>query len=53
VAHGIFDGLERGEEDIFPDPVSQLMAEGWRNGVVKAFEQQYAGFLPPSVANAA
>jgi NAD(P)-dependent dehydrogenase (short-subunit alcohol dehydrogenase family) len=53
VARGIFDGLENGEEDIFPDPVSQLMAEGWRNGVVKAFEHQYASFLPPSVASAA
>jgi short-subunit dehydrogenase len=53
VARGIFDGLERGEEDIFPDPVSQIMAEGWRNGVVKAFEHQYASFLPPSVASAA
>jgi hypothetical protein len=29
------------------------MAEGWRNGVVKAFEHQYASFLPPSVASAA
>ena len=53
VARGIFDGLERGEEVIFPDPVSQIMAEGWRNGVVKAFEHQYASFLPPSVASAA
>ena len=29
-AAGIFDGLERGEEDIFPDPASQSIAEGWR-----------------------
>lgn len=28
-AMGIFDALEKGEEDIFPDPASQLMAEGW------------------------
>lgn len=53
VAREIFDGLERGEEDIFPDPVSKSIAEGWRNGVVKAFEQQYATFLPPSIAGAA
>jgi NAD(P)-dependent dehydrogenase (short-subunit alcohol dehydrogenase family) len=52
VARAIFDGLERGEEDIFPDPVSQTMAEGWRGGVVKAFEHQYASFLPTSVASA-
>ena len=53
VAREIVDGLERGEEDIFPDPVSRNLAEGWRSGVVKAFERQYAGFLPPSIAGAA
>lgn len=42
VAMGIFDGLERGEEDIFPDPFSQTMAEGWRSGVAKALERQNA-----------
>jgi NAD(P)-dependent dehydrogenase (short-subunit alcohol dehydrogenase family) len=46
VAVGIFDGLENGEEDIFPDPASQSIAEGWRTGVAKAFERQYAGFVP-------
>lgn len=50
VAAGIFDGLENGEEDIFPDPASQSIAEGWRNGVAKAFERQYAGFVPESAA---
>jgi NAD(P)-dependent dehydrogenase (short-subunit alcohol dehydrogenase family) len=48
VAAGIFDGLENGEEDIFPDPLSQSIAEGWRTGVAKAFERQYAGFVPES-----
>lgn len=46
VAHGIFDGLENDEEDIFPDPMSRSIAEGWRNGVAKEFERQYAGFVP-------
>jgi NAD(P)-dependent dehydrogenase (short-subunit alcohol dehydrogenase family) len=46
VAAGILDGLENGEEDIFPDPASQSIAEGWRTGVAKAFERQYAGFVP-------
>ncbi len=46
VAAGIFDGLEKGEEDIFPDPASQSIAEGWRTGAAKAFERQYAGFVP-------
>jgi NAD(P)-dependent dehydrogenase (short-subunit alcohol dehydrogenase family) len=50
VAQGIFDGLEKREEDIFPDPASQSIAEGWRNGVAKAFERQYAGFVPESAA---
>src|SRR5215510_8812927 len=35
-AVGILDGLEKGEEDIFPDPASSTMTEGWRTGVVKA-----------------
>ena len=47
-AQGIFDGLEYGEEDIFPDPMSQSIADGWRNGFAKAFERQYAGFVPQS-----
>jgi len=47
-AQGIFDGLEKGEEDIFPDPVSQSIAEAWRNGAVKAMERQFAGFVPES-----
>ena len=50
VAAGIFDGLENGEEDIFPDPASQSIAEGWRTGVAKAFERQYAGFVPETAA---
>jgi NAD(P)-dependent dehydrogenase (short-subunit alcohol dehydrogenase family) len=45
-AIGIFDGLENGEEDIFPDPVSQSIAEGWRNGVAKVLEHQFAAFVP-------
>jgi hypothetical protein len=44
-AQGIFDGLERGEEDIFPDPASQSVADGWRNGAAKALERQFAAFV--------
>ena len=50
VAEGIFDGLENGEEDIFPDPMSRSIADGWRNGVAKQFERQYAGFVPEGAA---
>jgi NAD(P)-dependent dehydrogenase (short-subunit alcohol dehydrogenase family) len=42
VARAIFDGVENNEEDIFPDPMSQSVAEGWRGGVDKALERQYA-----------
>jgi NAD(P)-dependent dehydrogenase (short-subunit alcohol dehydrogenase family) len=45
-AIGIFDGLEKDEEDIFPDPASQSIAEGWRSGVAKALERQFAAFVP-------
>jgi NAD(P)-dependent dehydrogenase (short-subunit alcohol dehydrogenase family) len=45
VARAIFDGVENGEEDIFPDPLSQSMAEGWRGGVTKAFERQLSAFV--------
>lgn len=44
VAQCIFDGVENREEDIFPDPMSKSLAEGWNNGVVKAFEKQNATF---------
>jgi len=45
VARGIFDGVERGEEDVFPDVVSQSIAEGWRGGVAKSLERQNAAFV--------
>ena len=49
-AVGIFDGLEKGEEDIFPDPASQSIAEGWRTGAPKALERQFAPFVQESAA---
>ncbi|MEU8984665.1 SDR family NAD(P)-dependent oxidoreductase [Streptomyces sp. NPDC048309] len=42
VARAIFDGVEKDEEDIFPDPLSESLAEGWRGGVAKALELQLA-----------
>jgi NAD(P)-dependent dehydrogenase (short-subunit alcohol dehydrogenase family) len=44
-AAGIFDGLENGEEDIFPDPTSRTLADGWRTGVAKAFERRINAIL--------
>ena len=52
-ARGIFEGLEKGEDDIFPDPASQSIAEGWRTGVARALERQFAAFVPQSAANLA
>ena len=45
VARAIFDGVERGDEDIFPDPLSASLSESWRNGPVKAFEHEYAALV--------
>ena len=45
VARGILDGVEREEEDIFPDPKSASLAESWRSGAAKALERQYAGLV--------
>jgi NAD(P)-dependent dehydrogenase (short-subunit alcohol dehydrogenase family) len=42
VARAIFDGVEHGEEDIFPDPLSATVADSWRNGAAKALERQLA-----------
>ncbi|MET9914515.1 SDR family NAD(P)-dependent oxidoreductase [Streptomyces sp. NPDC006476] len=42
VARAVFDGVEKDEEDIFPDPASQSLADGWRGGVAKALELQLA-----------
>jgi NAD(P)-dependent dehydrogenase (short-subunit alcohol dehydrogenase family) len=39
-AAGIFDGVEKGEEEIFPEPTSQTLADGWRAGVAKALEHR-------------
>ena len=52
-AIGIFDGLEKGEEDIFPDPMSRTIAESWRTGLDKALERLFAAFMPQNAENAA
>jgi NAD(P)-dependent dehydrogenase (short-subunit alcohol dehydrogenase family) len=44
VARAIFDGVENEEEEIFPDAVSQSLADSWRNGPVKAMERENAAF---------
>ena len=51
VAVAIFDGLQNGDEDIFPDSMSQSIAEAWRTGVVKALERQFRAFVPQDATN--
>jgi NAD(P)-dependent dehydrogenase (short-subunit alcohol dehydrogenase family) len=51
VAVAIFDGLQNGDEDIFPDSMSQSIAEAWRTGVVKALERQFRAFVPQAATN--
>jgi len=52
VARAIFDGVENGEEEIFPDPMSQSLADSWRNGAVKAMERENAAFVAAEPAAA-
>jgi NAD(P)-dependent dehydrogenase (short-subunit alcohol dehydrogenase family) len=52
-AAGIFDGLEKGEDEIFPDPASLSIAEGWRTGALKALERQFAAFAPQNATRVA
>ena len=49
VARAIFDGVDNGEEDIFPDPMSQALASSWRNGPGKALERQNAALVAEPV----
>ncbi len=49
VAAGILDGVELGDEDIFPDPVSQSIAEGWRTSVAKVLERRNSAFVSGGV----
>ena len=54
VAAAVFDALERDEEDIFPDPLSQSVAHRWGSSPAKALERQYAELLtaaPPVPAH--
>jgi NAD(P)-dependent dehydrogenase (short-subunit alcohol dehydrogenase family) len=43
-ARAILDGVEKGDEEIFPDPMSEAIAEGWRSSAVKALQRQFAAY---------
>jgi NAD(P)-dependent dehydrogenase (short-subunit alcohol dehydrogenase family) len=53
VARAIFDGVEKGEEEIFPDAMSETLAESWRSGAVKAMGRQFAALVNAEPAKAA
>ena len=45
VARAIFEGVEQGDEEIFPDATSAIIAESWRNGALKAMERENAALM--------
>jgi NAD(P)-dependent dehydrogenase (short-subunit alcohol dehydrogenase family) len=45
VARAIFDGVQSGDDEIFPDPVSASMEEDWRRGAAKALERENAALV--------
>jgi short-subunit dehydrogenase len=47
VARAILDGVELGEEEIFPDPFSQMQAESWSASAAKELERQNAALIAP------
>jgi hypothetical protein len=44
-AQAILNGVENEEEEIFPDPMSEAIAEGWRTSAVKALQRQFAAYV--------
>jgi len=42
VAAAVFDGIDNGEEEIFPDPASAPIAARWRDSIGKQLERQLA-----------
>jgi NAD(P)-dependent dehydrogenase (short-subunit alcohol dehydrogenase family) len=45
-ARAIFDAVEEGVEDIFPDPATAPLAEAWAAGPDKILERQFAQLVP-------
>ena len=45
VARAILDAVDQGEEDIFPDPMSLSMVDGWHSGAAKTLERQNASLV--------
>jgi NAD(P)-dependent dehydrogenase (short-subunit alcohol dehydrogenase family) len=52
VARAIFNGVEIGDEEIFPDAASSVYADSWRSGPAKAMERENAA-LAAAIVSAA
>ncbi len=46
-AAAILDGVQAGEEEIFPHPMLEAVARGWRSGEIKSLERQFATLVDP------
>src|SRR3984885_14011742 len=44
-ARAILDGVENEDEEIFPDPMSEAVAQGWRSSAPKALQRQFATYV--------
>jgi NAD(P)-dependent dehydrogenase (short-subunit alcohol dehydrogenase family) len=44
-ARAILDGVENADAEIFPDPMSAALAEGWRSSAVKQLQRQFAAYV--------
>jgi NAD(P)-dependent dehydrogenase (short-subunit alcohol dehydrogenase family) len=53
VARAIFDGVDHGQDEIFPHPMLEGAAESWQSGAVKALEREFAALVQPVPAAAA
>lgn len=45
VARAILEGVESGEDEIFPDPMSAAFAQSWHTGAAKALERANAALV--------
>lgn len=47
-AAAILDGVQGGEEEIFPHPMLEAAAQSWLSGEIKSLERQFAAFVVPA-----
>jgi NAD(P)-dependent dehydrogenase (short-subunit alcohol dehydrogenase family) len=45
VARGVVDGIENGDEEIFPDEMAGMLAAAWQGGMAKGLEREYAALV--------